>query len=151
MWTYLTALRYGTAVSTGVALATVLDTAAHDRLTRRLRGHWVGPTRLDVALRAWSTVMGGEWILADPLGDKPSAARREAAAWVWSTTQNTVVFGLPVVLWVWTHGQGRLPLACRLWPKGGPSTLDWALEWLSSARHWLRVTPRVVVGAAWSP
>jgi Transposase DDE domain len=41
-----------------------------------------------------------------------------------------VVFGMPGVLLVWTKGQGRIPLACRLWKKGGPAKFELALEWL---------------------
>jgi hypothetical protein len=64
-----------------------------------------------VALRALFTVMGGELILDDPMAEKPYAALLEETAWVWSTKQNQVVFGMSVVLLVWTNGQVRIPLA----------------------------------------
>jgi hypothetical protein len=131
IWTYLTALLSFTAVSTWLAIAQALETASQDRLTRRLKGGWSGQTRLDVALQALFTVMGGALIMNDTVVETPDAALLEAAAWVWSTTPNTVVFGLPVVLLVWTNGPGRLPLACRSWQKGGPSEFALALELLS--------------------
>ena len=151
IWTYLTALRYCTEVSTCLAMADILETAAHDRLTRRLKGRWSGHTRLDVARRTWFTLMGGEVILDDTSGEKPYVALLEAAAGVWATTQNQVVCGSPVVLLGWPTGPVRLPLACRIWPKGGPATCAVALEGRRYARQRLRVQPRGVVFAAWSP
>ena len=56
-----------------------------------------------------------------------------------------------MVLLVGTHGQLRLPLACRVGKKGGPSTFDWALAWRSSARHRLTLKPRFVLFEAWYP
>jgi hypothetical protein len=76
-------------------------------------------------------VMGGELSIDDTMVEKPYAALLEEAAWVWSTKPNTVGFGLPVVLLVGTNGQGRIPLAGRIWKKGGPSKFELALELLS--------------------
>jgi hypothetical protein len=151
MGTYLTALLYCTEVSTCMAIAQALDNASPDRLTRMLKGRWSGQTLLDVALRALCTVMGGELLIDATIGEKPYAALLEEAVWVWSTKHNEVVFGMPVVLLVWTNGQGRIPLACRIWQQGGPATFDVALAVLSYARHRLRVHPRVVLGDAWYP
>jgi Transposase DDE domain len=151
LWTYLTALLYFTEVSTCLAIAQALENASHDRLTRMLKGRWSGQTLLDVALRAWFTVMGGELLIDDTVVEKPYAALLEEAAGVWSTQHNKVVFGIPVVLLVWTNGQVRLPLACRIWRKGGPSKFALALEWLSDARNRLRVKPCFVLFDAWYP
>jgi putative transposase len=151
IWTYLTALLYFAEVSTCLAIAQVLETASHDRLTRMLKGRWSGQTLLDVALRALFTVMGGELIIDDTIVEKPYAALLEEAAWVWSTKHNKVVFGIPLVLLVWTNGQVRIPLAFRIWRKGGPSKFDLALELLSYARNRLRVKPRFVLFDAWYP
>jgi hypothetical protein len=38
------------------------------------------------------------------------------------------VYGLSLVLLVWTNGIVRLPLGIRLWHKGGPSKYELALE-----------------------
>lgn len=151
IWPYLTALLSFTEVSTCLAIAQALENASHDRLTRMLKGRWSGQTLLDVALRALFTVMGGERIIDDTVVEKPYAALLEEAAWVWSTKHNKVVFGIPVVLLVWTNGQVRIPLACRIWQKGGPSKFALALELLSYARNRLRVKPRFVLFDAWYP
>lgn len=61
------------------------------------------------------------------------------------------MFGLSVVLVVWTEGQVRIPLAFRLWHKGGPSKFTLALELLSSARNRLRCKPQFVLFDSWYP
>jgi hypothetical protein len=136
--TDLTALLDCPQVATWWAIAQALAHASHDQLPRMLRGRWSGQPLLDVARRALFTVV-----------EKPSAALLEEAAWVWSTKHHQVGFGIPRVLVVWTNGQVPIPLALRLWTKGGASKFDLALEWLSYARHPLKVNPRFGLFDAW--
>ena len=56
-----------------------------------------------------------------------------------------------MVLLVWTDGQSRIPLAFRVWHKGGPAKFDLALELLSYARNRLRYRPQFVLFDAWYP
>jgi putative transposase len=151
LWTYLTALLYFAEVSTCVAMAQALQHASHDRLTRMLSGDWFGQTLLELALRALFTVVGGDLIVDDTVVEKPYATCLAEAAWVWSSKQRQVVFGIPLVLLVWTDGQVRVPLAFRLWRKGGPSKFDLALELLSYARNRLGCKPQFVLFDAWYP
>jgi hypothetical protein len=56
VWFDLTALRYDRTSATSVALAEVLHTVSHDRLTNVLQADWSGQTRLELAIRtlfAW--------------------------------------------------------------------------------------------------
>jgi Transposase DDE domain len=62
-----------------------------------------------------------------------------------------VVFGVSVVLLVWTDGQVRIPLACRCWHKGGPAKFALALDLLSYARNRLRCKPQCVLFDSWYP
>jgi hypothetical protein len=151
IWPYLTALLYFPGISSCLAIAQALDHASHDRLTRMLRSQWSGPTRLDLPLRALFPVVGGYLIVDDTIVEQPYAALLEEAAWVWSTKHNQVVFGMPLVLLVWTNGQVRLPLAFRIWKKGGPSKFDVALALLSYARNRLCCKPQFVLFDAWYP
>ncbi len=151
LWTYLTALRYFAEVSTCVAIAQALQHASQDRLTRMRSGDWSGQTLLDLALRALFTVVGGDLIVDDTVVEKPDATCLAEAAWVWSSKPRQVVFGIPLVLLVWTDGQVRVPLAFRIWRRGGPSTFDLALELLSYARHHLGCKPQFVWFDAWDP
>jgi hypothetical protein len=151
IWAYLTALLYFTEVSTCRAIAQALETASHDRLTRMLKGQWSGQTLLELALRALFPVVGGYLIIDDTIVAKPYAALLDEANWVWSTKHNRVVFGVSLVLLVWTNGQVRIPLACRLWKKEGPSKFDLALELLSYARNRLHCKPGYVLFDSWYP
>jgi len=104
------------------------DSASHDRLTRMLQGTWSGHTLLDVALRALFAVAGGSRIVDDTVVAKPYARLLGEAAWVWSSKDRKVLFGVSAVLLVWTDGQRRLPLAFRVWQPGRASKCDWAFD-----------------------
>jgi hypothetical protein len=82
---------------------------------------------------------------------KPFATALEGLAWVFSSQERKPVYGLSLVLLVGTNGTLRIPLSMRLWRRGGPSTYELALEWLSSARHRLRCRPASVLFDAWYP
>jgi putative transposase len=151
LWIYLMALLYFTNITTCSAISDAFDSASHDQLTRMLQGTWSGHTLLNLALRLLFTVAGGYLILDDTVVEKPYARLLGEAAWVWSSKQRKVVFGVSVVLLVWTDGQVRIPLAFRLWHKGGPSKFTLALELLSYARNRLRCKPQFVLFDSWYP
>src|SRR5918911_4922168 len=151
LWIYLMALLYFTNITTCLAMSDAFDSASHDQLTRMLQGPWSGHTLLNLALRLLFTVAGGYLILDDTVVEKPYARLLGEAAWVWSSKQRKVVFGVSVVLLVWTDGQVRIPLAFRLWHKGGPSKFALALELLSYARNRLRCKPQFVLFDSWYP
>jgi putative transposase len=151
LWIYLSALLYFTHITTCSAIADAFDSVSHDRLSRMLQGTWSGHILLNLALRALFTVAGGYLILDDTVIEKPYARWLGEAAWVWSSKQKKVVFGVSMVLLVWTDGQVRIPLAFRLWRKGGPSKFDLALELLSYARNRLRCKPQFVLFDSWYP
>ena len=131
LWLYLMALLYLTNMTTCSAIAAAFDSVSHDRFTRMLQGTWSGHIRLDLALRLLFTVAGGYLIVDDTVVAKPYARCLGEAAWVWSNKDRNGLFGVSVVLLVWTEGQGRIPLAFRVWHKGGASTYDLALALLS--------------------
>jgi putative transposase len=151
LWIYLMALLYFTRVSTCSTIAEMFAEASHDRLTRMLHGSWSGHTLLDRALRILFMVTGGYLIVDDTVVEKPYARLLGEAAWVWSSKQSKVVFGVSVVLLVWTDGQSRIPIAFRVWHKGGVSKYALALELLSYARNRLKCKPQFVLFDAWYP
>ena len=151
LWIYLMALLYFTRLTTCSAIADVFDSASHDQLTRMLQGTWSGHTLLDLALRVLFAVAGGYLIVDDTVVAKPAARLLGEAAWVWSNKDRKVLFGVSVVLLVWTDGQHRVPLAFRVWHKGGVSKYDLALELLSYARNRLKCKPQFVLFDSWYP
>jgi hypothetical protein len=102
-------------------------------------------------------VAGGYLIVDDTVVAKPAARLLGEAAWVWSNKERKVLFGVSVVLLVWTDGQHRVPLAFRVWHKGGVSKYALALELLSYARNRLKCKPQslnlsqFVEGRRWCP
>jgi putative transposase len=151
LWIYLMALLYFTKVSTCSTIADAFDSASHDCLTRMLHGDWSGQTLFDLALRVLFVVAGGYLILDDTVVEKPYARLLGEAAWVWSNKQQKVVFGVSVVLLVWTDGAIRIPVGYRVWHKGGPSKVDLALALLSHARNRLKCKPQFVLFDSWYP
>src|SRR4029453_3744488 len=116
-----------------------------------LQGTWSGQTLFNLALRILFTVAGGYLILDDTVVEKPYARLLGEAAWVWASKHRQVVFGVSVVLLVWTDGQVRIPLGYRVWHKGGVSKYTLALELLSYARNRLKCKPSFVLFDSWYP
>jgi DDE superfamily endonuclease len=151
IWLYRTAVLYVQTSVTGVALAEALDTVSHDRLTRMLQAQWSGHTRLERACRTLFVWERGYLSLDDTVIPKPFATAIEGLAWVDSSQDRQPVYGLSLVLLVWTHGTVRLPLGLRLWHNGGASKEALALERLSEARHHLGCRPESERLDAWYP
>jgi putative transposase len=151
VWLYLTALLYYRTSATCVALAEALETVSHDRLTRMLQAHWSGQTLLESAFRTLFVWEHGYLIIDDTVIAKPFATAIEGLAWVFSSRERRPVYGLSLVLLVWTNGMVRIPLGLRLWHKGGASKYELALELLSYARNRLRCQPAYVLFDAWYP
>jgi hypothetical protein len=145
------ALLYFTNVTTCSAIADAFDSVSHDRLTRMLQGTWSGHTLLDLVLRTLFSVAGGYLIVDDTVVAKPYARLLGEATWVWSNKDRKVLFGVSVVLLVWTDGHVRIPLAFRVWHKGGASKYALALELLSYARNRLKCKPHFVLFDSWYP
>jgi putative transposase len=151
VWLYLTALLYYRTSSSCVALAEALETVSHDRLTRVLQADWSGHTLLELAWRTLFVWERGYLIIDDTVIPKPFATAIEGLAWVYSSQERKPVYGLALVLLVWTNGTVRIPLGMRFWHKGGPSKYVLALELLSYARNRLHCRPDYVLFDAWYP
>jgi len=93
----------------------------------------------------------GYLILDDTVIPKPFVTAIEHLAWVYSSQERKPVYGLSLVLPIWTEGTVRIPLGMRLWHKGGSSKYALAIELLSYARNRLRCRPEYVIFDAWYP
>jgi hypothetical protein len=114
-----------------------------------LPADWSGQTLLELAGRTLFVWERGSLILDDTVIPKPLATAIESLAWVYSSQERKPVYGLSLVLLIWTDGTLRIPLGLRLWHTGGSSQYALALEWLSYARHRLRCRPEYVLFDAW--
>jgi hypothetical protein len=72
----------------------------------------------------------------------------EGISFVWDSTLGKRVFGMQVVVLIWTDGKWRVPLGIRIWRKGGKSKLKLAEELLCEARR-RGLTPVYVLFDSW--
>jgi putative transposase len=151
VWLYLTALLYDRTSVSCVAVAEALETVSHDGLTRLLQADWSGQTLLELAWRTLFACERGDLSIDDTVLPKPFATAIEGLAWMYSSQEGQPVYGLSLVLLVWTNGVLRVPVGIRLWRRGGASKYALALEWLSYARNRLGCRPEQVLFAAWYP
>lgn len=151
LWPYVTALLYYTGFPTCKAMSEALQNISHDRLNRMLHGSWSANFLLDWVIRLLFRVAGGWLTIDDTIIEKPHAKRTFETFWVYSHTHKKPVWGISVVLLVWSNGQLRIPLGFRVWKKAGPSKIDLALDLLSYARNRLKVKPEMVLFDSWYP
>jgi hypothetical protein len=126
VWLSLTALLYDRTSATCVALAEALQTVSHDRLTRMLQADWSGQTLLESPWRSLFVWERGYLIMDDTVVPKPFATAMASLAWVYSSRERKPVYGVSLVLLIWTNGMLRIPLGVRLWRRGGPSKIELA-------------------------
>jgi hypothetical protein len=62
-------------------------------------------------------------------------------AWAFSRRERKPVYGLSLVLLVWTNDTLHITLGMRLWRPGSPSKIERPLELLSYARQHLHCRP----------
>jgi DDE superfamily endonuclease len=151
IWLSLTAVLYVRTSVPGVALAEALETVSPDRLTSMWQAPWSGHTLRELACRTLFVWERGYLSLDDTVIPKPFATAIEGLAWVYASQDRKPVYGLSLVLLVWTNGTVRIPLGMRWWHKGGASNYALALERLREARHHLGCRPQSGLFAAWYP
>jgi hypothetical protein len=74
--------------------------------------------------------------------------KAEAVSYVWDSSAGKVVFGMNVVLLIWTDGKRKVPLGIRVWKKGGKSKVKLAKELLVKAKQ-NEITPMYVLFDSW--
>jgi SRSO17 transposase len=90
---------------------------------------------------------GGYLVLDDTTWQRQTKVA-EAVAKVWSSSAGGVRLGMQVVLLIWTDGKYKVPIAMRLWQKGGQSKVELATEMLREAAAW-GVRPKYVLFDSW--
>jgi hypothetical protein len=128
---YLKGLIYRNTRTSCVCLASLSD-LAHDQLYRLLYSDFPYSRRL----WEWFAVRligdGGYLILDDTTWQRWTK-KAEAVSFVWDSSVGKVVFGMSVVLLIWTDGKRKIPLGIRVWQKGGKSKVVLAEELLRQA------------------
>lgn len=145
---YVAGLLYSQGRRTCTAFARSLkQQVSHDSLTRALQR--VERKSQALLIRLARTVFGapegGYLIVDDTVLEKAFARCIEGLAWVWSSKANRSVWGLSIVALCWSNGTITIPLAFRIWHKGGTSKLALAADLLRYAHSTLKLRPQYVL------
>jgi hypothetical protein len=84
---------------------------------------------------AQGLVQRGGYLVIDDTRWERFTRVAEAVSWVWSSSVGKPVWGMQVVLLLWTNGKWKVPRGMRIWRKGGPAKVALARELLRQARR----------------
>src|ERR1700752_1958298 len=134
MATYLIGLLYRNTRTSCVSLALLCAQVSHDTLRRVLY------LKIPWSRRLWEFfaqgfVMKGGYLVIDDTSWERFTRVADAVSWVWSSSVGKPVWGMQVVLLLWTEGKWKVPLGIRIWRQGRPSKVALALGLLSQARR----------------
>ncbi len=134
MATYLIGLLYRNTRTSCVSLALLCARVSHDTLRRVLY------QKVPWSRRLWDTfvhglVQTGGYLVIDDTSWERFTRVAEAVSWVWASSVGKPVWGMQVVLLLWTKGKWKVPLGIRIWRKGGPSKVELAIGLLRQARR----------------
>ena len=131
---YLIGLLYRNTRTSCVSLALLRAQVSHDTLRRGLYQKVPWSRRLWDFCAQGLGQTGGYLVIDDTSGEGFTRVA-EAVSWVWSSSVGKPVWGMQVVLLLWTNGKWQVPLGIRLWRKGGPSKMELAIGLLRPARR----------------
>jgi putative transposase len=145
--TYLIGLLYRNTRTSCVSLALLCARMSHDTLRRVLY------QKVPWSRRLWNLfvqelVQKGGYLVFDDTSWERFTRVADAVSWVWSSSVGKPVWGMQVVLLLWTDGKWKVPLGIRIWRKGGPSKVEGASELLRQARR-RGLQPAYVLGDSW--
>jgi hypothetical protein len=134
MATYLIGLLYRNTRTSCVSLALLCPQVSHDTLRRVLY------SKVPWSRRLWDTfvqglVRKGGYLVIDDTSWERFTRVAEAVSWVWSSSVGKPVWGMQVVLLLWTDSKWKVPVGIRIWRKGGPSKVELAVGLLRQARR----------------
>jgi putative transposase len=131
---YLIGLLYRNTRTSCVSLALLCAHVSHDTLRRVLYQKVPWSRRLWHCLAQGLVQMGGYLVIDDTSWERFTRVA-DAVSWVWSSSVGKSVWGMQVVLLVWTNGKWKVPVGMRIWRKGGPSKVELAIGLLRQARR----------------
>jgi len=120
---------------------------AHDRFYRLLYADFPYSRRLWEWFASRLVAPGGYLIVDDTTWQR-FTKRAEAVSFVWDSSVGKVVFGMSVVLLIWTDGRRKVSLRLRVWQKGGKSKIEFACQMLAAA-HSNGLLPEYVLFDSW--
>jgi putative transposase len=130
-----------------VSLAFLCAPVSHDTLRRVLSQKVPWSRRLWESF-AHGLVQRGGYLVIDDTSWERFTRIAEAVSRVWSSSVGKPVWGMQVVLLLWTNGKWKVPVGRRIWRKGGPSKVALAIGLLSQAQR-RGLQPAYVLCESW--
>jgi putative transposase len=119
--------------------------ASHDRLTRSLQKKYSWKKLFKLIYKK-KALRGGYLIIDETDIDKSFAKKIKGLGWIFSHRKNHYIFGLHMVVLVWTNGKITIPLSWKIYKKGGDKTkIDLGLELLRYGLFVLHIKPEAVL------
>lgn len=123
---------------------------SHDQLTRTLQKRFPWQHLLIwVVQRLFGVLTKGYLIIDDTVVAKPYAKQLQGAAFAYSSSLKTTVYGYHFVLLCWSNKVVTIPLAWRFYRKDGPSKIKLAIQLLEEAQTKWGIKPRCVLFDTW--
>lgn len=142
---YLKGLLNHYKLSTSTALSDLLGNISHDKLTELLHKDWNPQKLLYMSISLLLLLKGGYLLIDDTLLPKSAIKDCSFVKKLYSGKYKTQIYGVSVVVVIWTDGYWRIPLGLKIWEKGGKSKPELALELLSEIRNKMRLKPEFVL------
>lgn len=144
---YLIGLLYRNTRTSCGSVAFLCAQVSHDTLRRVLYQKVPWSRRLRDTFVQGLVQKGGYLVVDDTSWERfPRVA--DAVSWVWSSRVGKPVWGLQVVLLLWTAGKWKVPIGIRIWRKGGPAKVELAIGLLRQARR-RGLQPAYVLADSW--
>lgn len=120
----------------------LISKTSHDFLTRGLQQKYSWKQLCTLLLNT-KLLSEGYLIIDETDVDKSFAKYIPCLSWIFSHRRNTYVFGLHIVLIVWTNGKTTIPLAWKIYDKSsGKTKIDLALELIKYTLFTLHIHPK---------
>ena len=140
IFTYVKGLLVAVETATCTSLARVTR-VSHDHLSRILTDHkleW--QILLSSCIRKiLGTLDDGYLMIDDTVINKSFAKMIDNLSWIFCSKEGRSVLGLNIVVLAWSNGEITIPLAIKLWKKGGKSKYALALDLLRYAKNILKI------------
>jgi putative transposase len=115
---------------------------SHDVLTRGLQKKYSFKQLLRMLLS--NKLLSTGYIILDETDvDKSFAKHMQGLSWIFSHRKNKYIFGLHIVVMVWTNETITLPLAWKIYSKqSGKTKIDLAMELIDYCLNKLKIVPK---------
>lgn len=134
---YLQGILWASRVTT-THMAKIVE-KSHDFLTRSLKQkiEW---KFIFLELLKTSDLSEGSFVIDESEIDKSFSKLIQGTGWLYSHLKSGFIFGIQIVLICWTNGKIKIPIAWKIYKKGGKTKTELAIELLDYA---LKIFPNV--------